>query len=272
MNVVRLLLPLALSGAACASCRGNRADLPSDGASPADGGDGLPTFLLYETGAGVGSPIYALHVDSGAVYWVQRDQGIYRGSRDGRGPAVRWGAIKGPYSDTLTSDDQRVYWIEHSKLLYKDKNGSGEGEVVLPWDHTGGALAIDDRYVYTAMPGCPAILRLDKQSLALEEMDIPGIAADPRGGMTTLRLRDGGFYCAGWSNIFWIAGWQQPAQKLVSSANRLWGMAPAAGSLYWINNPSPTASHSPYMSRLQLDSGAVTDFPEEGGIGPSNLV
>jgi hypothetical protein len=281
MRAANLVCVVALFvGCSCARNRAGLLDsaLPvggsagTGGAAGTDAAGAIPDFLLYDGGNGLGSLIYGLHVDAEGVYWIQKDMNIYRGSRDGHEPAKVWGQIHMQFADTMTGDAQRLYWLEHEKLRFRDKKTGAEGEVLLPWDHTGGALAIDDHHVYAAMVGCPAVSRIDKQTLAREELDIPGIAVDPRGGGTTLVLQDGGFYCGSWGNVFWISGWGQAAKRLVSGAVRLAGLSPQGDRIFWLNDPGYGSTSRPYLSRLVVTTGELSDFPQEQNRGASNLV
>jgi hypothetical protein len=84
MTAVRIGFMITALGAGCSSCASRHGTVFSDGA-PSGGASGeVPDFLLYDAGSGLGSPIYGLQVDARGVYWVQRDGGIHRGSRDGR--------------------------------------------------------------------------------------------------------------------------------------------------------------------------------------------
>jgi hypothetical protein len=264
---------VALLLAACSRGSGNRP--PTAEASPPPstmGPDGIPLFELYNLGADAGSSPFGLHVDKDSVFWVQKDTSIYRGSRDGQRPAERWAALKGVYADTMASDEQRLYWLERDKLRFKNKLAGEEGQVTLSWDHTGGALAVDGTYVLVGMIGCPAITRVNKQTLASEVKEIPGVEVDPRGGGTTLLLSSSGLYCGAWGHVFQVPDWQSPARRIADSAYRLWGLAVIDDSLYWLNNPGFSSTKYTYVSRVVVTTGAVSDFPGPLGRGASNLI
>lgn len=286
MRRAKFILLMAVFVPGCSSCMSNRG-AAGDGASPSGGGsgnasggggnagssgDGIPDFVLYDAGNGLGSPTYGLHVDTDGVYWLQKNKNIYRGSHDGRQPAQVFGQIRTQYMDTMAGDAKRLYWLEGERVRFKDKVDGSEGEIPLPWDHDGGAMAIDDKYLYLAMVGCPAISRIDKQTLVRDELDIPNVALDPHGGGTTLLLRDGGFYCGAWTSVFWVPGWDQPAKRLVSTAVRLAGLWPVADSLFWINDPGWSSTRTTYVSRLALATSTVTDFPQVPDRGATALV
>jgi len=264
---------LVIPAIGCSS-RSSGASAPStDAATGWTTPDGIPLFQLYDLGIDPGSETYGLHVDQQAVFWIQRDRGIYRGSRDGRRPPERWAVLTGVYADTMASDDQRLYWLDVGNALrFKDRITGAEGKVTLSWEHS--ALAVDANFVYAGMVGCPAITRIDKQTLVAEEKLIPDVAVDPRGGGTTLLHHSGALFCGSWSQVFRVDDWTAPARKLADSAFRLWALAAIDDSLYWLNSPGYNYHNIyTYVSRLAVATGAVTDFAEERiGRGASNFI
>jgi hypothetical protein len=260
------------------SCTRQRMSAVPDGTGGAGGdapganGGEIPTFVLYDLGARPESPTYGLHVDADGVYWIQRDGGIYRGSRDGRKTVERWSQLKVIYADTMISDRERLYWIAEDQLSWKAKAAGEEGSVKLSWNHSGGGLAIDDRYVYVAMVGCPAITRVDRETLTAEEMYIPDIPVDLNGGGSKVIVANGGLYCGSWSNVFWIPAWGQPARKVVGIARRIWALDRVGDYVYWLNNPGSSTTRLTSVGRLAISTGVVTEFPEEPVAGASNFV
>ena len=268
MLAARMLAALALVGA----CSSKAAAPPTTDALDAATPDGIPLFTLYDLGMEPGSQTFGIHADADGVYWVQKDGWVYRGARDGSRPPERWAQLRGVYADTMASDPQRLYWIDRTRLHFKDKADGTEGDVPLAYDHSGGGLAVDARFVYLAMPGCPVVTRIDRTTLADEEKSIAQVVIDPRGGGASLLLDGSALYCGSWSHVFRVDDWAAPARKLADSGFRLWGMAAVGDNLFWVNNPGPSSSMYTYVSRLVVSTGQVSDHRQEIGRGASNLV
>jgi hypothetical protein len=106
-------------------------------------------------------------------------------------------------------------------------------EIPLPWEHTSGDFQVDETYVYLAMPGCPSLIRLHKQTLEQEVI----YASVPQPSVTSLLVHEGQIYCGGDGAVFRVKDWKSDMEVFATSAYPTPGMAVYDGFLYGFASP-----------------------------------
>jgi hypothetical protein len=239
-----------------------------------------PKYALYqwmseplpghdEPGRPGDEPLY-VHVDADGVYWTQHGGTVWVGSLDGQQEPRQIARLSTVAGEQMSSDARHLYILDRQYLFRWAKGEWTEERIELPWDHTGGALAVDDRYAYAVMWGCAAITRMDKQTLSLETiyLDIGPVTPERSVGHTTLLVDNGAFYCGAWNHIFVIDRWPDlvrldagtvpdvggieccegtdcypcgAAKRILNGASRIRGMAVVGADVFWVDNPSSSS-------------------------------
>jgi len=183
-----------------------------------------------------------ISVDDRYVYWYQEERTFMRGLTSGVGEPkelMRCGACD-LYQFVADSDTRAVYFLAGQNVLRVDRESGEQTTLSLDWDHNMGGIAVDAQFVYTVMPGCAAITRIDKRTLAKEAMRIPGVAFPNRAGVTQLAVSGTGLLCASPSDIFAIDHWQAEPRHLVQDIGSVWGIVAHDQHGYWLEaNRSP---------------------------------
>ncbi len=203
--------------------------------------------------------MFDVHVDSHAVYWVQKAGRLHRGSLDGAAPALHIGQYAGTLGgEGIRSDETHVYFLDGA-FLRRWPKATGEPcsdyyrcpsveDTALLWEHPGGPgpLFVDGRYVYVAMDGCAAITRYDKQEMEPVEVYVTLPEQGPGNGPTTLEVDGKDVYCASWGNVFKIPWWDEPlttvdgndpSVRLAGSEVPIWAMVLSDEHVYWVERP-----------------------------------
>jgi len=218
--LVRILFVLAAAASGTAGCNsappekpGIAATKPAEGAPwqgavPAGYPKWPPSHLFQFIGFDTTNRIAGVYVDSTNVYWAQKVNHFMRVEKAHPGsPELFFDCSDCDY-DQSASDGSYFYSLAGSRVVRVSIADRTQTDLPLDWNHSGGgaALTVDDRYVYTAMNGCPALTRIDKQTLAKEVMQIDGVTLPGR-GRTALAKSGDALVCGSPSQIFVIDSW-----------------------------------------------------------------
>jgi len=207
---------------------------------PVDAADEIPrgspsehVQVLYNRGNAPASQVRSIHVDADGVYWWQGQNSLVQGTRDGSGPAqqvAQWQRGSGARPN-IQSDDEHLYWLDKLEIYRRPKAG-GEAEAI-SLEIEANAFAVTDRHLYAAAWGCPVVMRIDKQTLAIESQSI--VLNNPGSGPTTVFEDDGEVFCSAWSSVYVIRQWGQEAERLTDVADRIEGAVVTGSYVYWID-------------------------------------
>jgi hypothetical protein len=133
------------------------------------------------------------------------------------------------------ADGTWFFTLERSDVLRVGINDKSETRIPLDWDHSGGGAGflVDASFVYTAMPGCAALTRIDKNTLEKSVMTIDGIRVPGR-GETILAKAGERLVCGSPSDIFLIESWGATARNIFNGVQELFGLTVVGEEAYWL--------------------------------------
>jgi hypothetical protein len=225
-----------------------------------------PIEVLYDLGYGPTSRVgAAIHVGVDFVYW-ELAGALMRGPKDGTGPVEKFGSWDQFHETRIRGDATHVYWLNRSKLSRRPHDGGPQEDIPLQWDHTSGDFRIDERYVYVAMPGCPAITRVDKVTLAQET--IVRTVEEPR--LAVLALTGGQIVCGSGANVFIIRSWERGHELIATHPDWVVAMIVHEGSAYWFGRPGNLSLLGGMWRSRPLDIDGEATEGERLADGPGN--
>lgn len=207
-----------------------------------------PLEVVYDLG--YAEPSFAggaIHVGEHFVYWDIAGH-LMRGPKNGNGPVEEFGLWDLFGQTRLRGDATHVYWLNRDRLSRRPHHGGPLEDIQLPWDHTGGDFRLDDRYAYIAMPGCPAITRVDKQTLEQETLEFQGIEQPVYAAMI---LHEGQILCGSGGRLFVARSWESGIREIATHPDRMINLAVYNGSIYWFGLPGNLSMRG-YMWRTPL--------------------
>lgn len=206
-----------------------------------------PPYLLYFHEV-EGEDLRGLTVTSTHVYWITATGHGYRAPKDGSGqPEHLFACGYACDPNHLYADGDDVYFLQLTEVRRLDGQTLESSYVPLEYSHSGGALLVEDKYLYTAVRGCPAITRIDKETLESETMLIDGIEYPDR-GRQMLVVAGETLVCAGPDSIYVIKEWaasdsaytlgdpEGPVAKLADVGD-LYGAVVHDETVFWLEDP-----------------------------------
>ena len=168
--------------------------LDAAGAAPGTAGSGSSTnpealvpngwelpFLLHYVGINLTELVYEIAVDDVNVYWRAADLNYWSLPKTGGEPELLVGCST---CEPTPEPDGRglVYLLDGTELVAVDRDTKEITLTELPHGHAGGgAILPAGDFVYTALPGCAALLRIDKSTGTIDVAYIDGVAYPGRG-------------------------------------------------------------------------------------------
>lgn len=203
-----------------------------------------------------------ISVDDRYVYWYQDERTFMRGLKSGSSaPEVltRCGTCN-LFRFVADSDTRAVYFLARQEVIRVDRETGASTSIPLDWDHDLGGIAVDTQFVYTAMPGCAAITRINKRTLSKEVMRVPDVAFPNRAGVTQLAFSGNAIVCASPSDLFVIDEWQAPPRRVVHDIGSVWGVVALEDHVFWLESDrSPNT-----IGQVPLAGGEVSRVPQLG--------
>lgn len=141
-----------------------------------------------------------------------------------------------PYRFVADSDTHAVYFLARQEVVRVDREAGTSTSIPLDWDHDMGGIAVDAQFVYTAMPGCAAITRIDKRTLSKEVMRVPNVAFPNRAGVTQLSFAGNSMVCASPSDLFVIDEWRAEPRRVVQDIGSVWGVVALENQVFWLES------------------------------------
>lgn len=211
--------------------------------------------LVYDFGVGTGMSPGVVHIDRDGMYWTIVFT-LYWGSPNGEKEPQEI-ARCGVCGDVLDSDATHIYWLDGSFLRRRSKQLDPEEEIALKWSHVGGDALVGETYLYTAMPGCGALTRIDKQTL---QQEFTYSEVERGVGDTRLALADDGtLYCGAWRRIVRIREWGA-AEVVYDGGTSIEGVHLTPTHLVWLDN-EPDSSKQSRVGRMPVAGGDAELFP-----------
>jgi hypothetical protein len=239
---------------------------------PADGSTLVepPPYLLYFSGFEDGRAVNSVAVDDRHLYWNLNGGRFMRAAKEGGdvSPELFFQCSTCDLMDFLV-DSGIAYFLNGAELLRVNLDTKAQRAIALDFDHVGrGALMADDSYLYTAMPGCAAITRIDKQTFAKEVVPVADVEY-PGAGVTTLDKTEERIVCGSPTQLFVFDSWGSEPRVEHVGIDVLWGFAMAGGIGYWLEQP--TSSPPPVqIGRLALTGGQSGFVVQESEAGHTN--
>ncbi|HEX5099897.1 MAG TPA: hypothetical protein VFV94_10375 [Polyangiaceae bacterium] len=272
-TTLALAASLSFGGVACNSSSPDKAGpagpervegAPWEGAVPAGYPKWPPPYLFQFAGFDFPNTIGGIHVDDRYVYWGQKSAGGFmRVEKTNPGnPEFFLDCSGGCDSDQSASDGTNFYTLAGSHVLRVSVADATRTELPLDWNHTNGALLVDERYVYTAMHGCPALTRIDKQTLAKEVMEIDGVGYPGR-GRSALAKAGSALVCGSPSEIFVIDAWGGEARRIFTDVHQGFSVAATGDRAFFLEDGDEWAT----IGAVPLAGGSAQRLLEdqEGG-------
>ena len=242
-----LLSLMATMGCQSASDAGSRADAeatyqipsegePWDGPVPAGYPVWPPPYFFHFVGFENPYSIGSVYADEQYVYWTQK--GYYLNRVEKSTPGTGEFYLQSTVCDgsSLFFDGPWLYCLAGSAALRMDRQDPTQQTALpLDWTHpSGSGFLVDEQYVYAAMPGCAAITRIDKQTLAKDVMYVDGVGFPGR-GYTNLAKAGDRLVCASPVEIYLIDKWGAPATPIFP-VSELFGLAVVGENAYWLED------------------------------------
>jgi hypothetical protein len=209
---------------------------PWDGPVPAGSPVWPPQYLFHFVGFENPYSIGSVYADERYVYWGQKGDYINRVDKvlPGESEVFMHGPIC--YGDSLFFDGPWLYCLGLDAAMRIDRQDPTQQTALpLDWTHpSGSGLVVDEQYVYAAMPGCAAITRIDKQTLAKDVMYVDGVGFPGR-GYTNLAKAGDRLVCASPVEIYVIDKWGEPATPIFP-VSELFGLAVVGDNAYWLED------------------------------------
>jgi hypothetical protein len=217
-------------------------------------------YLLYFVR--YSSPLGGIAVDDRFVYFNYGDQRFMRIHKDGTGEMEELVRCDCEQFD-IVADGGYVYILGSLGPHLVRVHGADKTETRLEllWSHAQrGGLMVDETYIYTVMPGCAAITRINKQTFTFDPdadvMYIDGVNLPSTPGSTELARAGSRLVCGSPSTIFVIEEWGGPARIVHDgfAEDGLWGLAAAGESqAFWMEGQFTTGSRR--LGRIELPAG-----------------
>jgi hypothetical protein len=235
---------------------------PWEGAVPPGYPKWPPPYLFQFAGFDFPNTLGGIHVDERYVYWWQNAARFMRVEKASPGNPEFFFDGSGCDSDQAASDGTNFYTLAGSHVLRVSVADATRTELPLDWNHTNGALLVDDRYVYTAMHGCPALTRIDKQTLAKEVMEIDGVGYPGR-GRSALAKAGNALVCGSPSEIFVIDAWGGEARRIFTDVHQGFSVAATGDRAFFLEDGDEWAT----IGAVPLAGGSAQRLLEdqEGG-------
>ncbi|HEX2875939.1 MAG TPA: hypothetical protein VHP33_32035 [Polyangiaceae bacterium] len=226
-----------------------------------------PIEVLYDLGLGpVGTVGAAIYAGTDYVYWEQSTK-LMRGPKSGNGPVEKFGTWDLYDQPRIRGDATHVYWVNRTKLSRRPHTGGPQEDVTLLWDHTDGDFQIDDRYVYVAMPGCPAITRIDKVTLAQEL--VSRTVPEPR--PTSLAIVGDRLLCGSGQTLFIVRSWDEGLEPVATHPDWVHALFVHDNRAYWFGAPRVFSNLGGIWRSRPLDEvGPATEAESLLPNGPGN--
>lgn len=222
--VLATLGQLALGGIGC-----------SKQAEPGPSGSEQWPYQLYLSPSNLTN--YGVQVDDKYVYWLTGYR-VFRANKSGEGDPFELLSCPECHLFSFAVEAGFLYLHGSSSLLRVDRETGAATRVSLVWDHQrSGGLALDDQYVYSVMPGCAAITRVNKQTMTFDqEADVQYIETEyPRGPGLTLLARAGSrLVCGAPEKLFVIDEWHGQVRLVHEGINELTGLIGVGEDAYWM--------------------------------------
>jgi hypothetical protein len=155
-----------------------------------------------------------------------------------------------------------VYLLCDTELWRVDRESGAHTTIQLQWSHNSGGIYADDAYVYTVMPGCAAITRFDKQTLAPEVMYIAGVSQPSIAGLTELTRIGDKLVCGSPGDLYAIDAWNTPARHINTGIPSLLALNAWQDSVYWMQRGDPEKYALGYVP---IAGGAGNTIPSDIG-------
>ena len=215
-----------------------------------------PPFLLYFSA--FVEPTLGIEVDDRYVYFYQSPQRFMRADKSGVGEPtllIQCGTCD-PYK--FVADAGSLYFLAGEEVARVDRETGEKTAFPLNWDHDLGGILVDEHYVYTVMPGCAAITRIDKQTLTKDVIRIPGATFPTTAGMTRLAKAGSKLLCGTPSQLYVLDEWTAPPRQIYTQVLQLWGLVGFPDRAYWLE-----AKDAPNtIASISVDGGTVTRVSE----------
>jgi len=193
-----------------------------------------PPHMLHFAGYGFDRILSDTHVNQKQAFAQTVRSEALRGAREPGGDVVSLGRCLNCLPG-FAVDESTLYFLRVDTVVQFDIATWMETRTNVPVNHSGdGAIAIDEKYVYSAQPGCPLVGRYSKPELAGDVTTLPPVQIVNGGNMVLRVRRDGGVLCGSPNGIAAIDTWGQPGRLLPGEVLGLRGMDSSGDWVYWV--------------------------------------
>jgi hypothetical protein len=266
LSVISLLSACQTSPPAGAEADAAAAGATMGGTGGAPGAVWPPPYLHSFVDYGTAHQPYGVAVGSEYVFWQQHGGYLMLVDKVSGGEPVKFDECPSCDFFNLAADGPHAYFLAGQEVRRYQPPSSAFEAAALDWDHRGGGagFALDERFVYAAMPGCAAITRIDKQTLEKEVMSIEGVEYPGR-GYTVLAKAGAGLLCASPSELFVVASWGV-AKRVYTGFHELFGMSVAGERVAWLEQEGTKSAQIGLVSLDGSDAGVASTLWEVAGV------